>query len=106
MPRHWRGPRDNGWVLVMAGWQVINLGDALMAATDLADLQERFAHAYRQRGCPADMALYVRHVSDGRLHCEVLVYFSPAAAAVAEAAGAVPCAPPAAAGLGLLAGGP
>ena len=38
------------------------------------------------------------------LHCEVMVYFSPATMEVAKAFDAQPCAKPARAGLGLLAG--
>ena len=86
-------------------WHVINLGDAMMADDDLADVKQRFARLYRQRGRPSDMALYVRHASEGRLHCEVIVYFSPGATAVAEEIGADPCPPPNSDGLGLLAGG-
>lgn len=89
----------------MASWHVIELGDALVAAPRVAEVQEDFERVYRRHGRPAGMALYVRHVSEGRLHCEVRLYFSPGAAAVAEAAGAEPCAPPPMDALGLLAGG-
>jgi hypothetical protein len=40
------------------------------------------------------------------LYCEVIAYFSPAAASVAQAFDAEPCEKPARAGLGLLAGDP
>jgi hypothetical protein len=50
------------------------------------------------------MAVFTRHESEGRLHCKVTAYFSPAAGEVARAFGAQPCAKPARAGLGLLAG--
>ena len=50
------------------------------------------------------MAIFIRHESEGRLHCKVNAYFSPAAGAVAEAVGARPCSKPAPDGLGLLAG--
>jgi len=46
----------------------------------------------------------MRHESEGRLHCEVRVYFSPAAADVAKAVGAIACKKPASNGLSLLAG--
>lgn len=88
-----------------SNWFVSNLGDAMLAQDALRDVQRRFEFAYRERGCPADMGLFIRHVSEGRLHCEVLVYFSPAAAAVAQECDAEPCAPPARDGLDLLAGG-
>ena len=50
------------------------------------------------------MAVFVRSVSEGRLHCEVIAYFSPAAADVAKTFDGQPCPKPAREGLGLLAG--
>jgi len=88
----------------MTAWHCINLGDALVAEGAVGDLQRRFERVHRQRGCPADMALYIRHVPDHGLHCAVEIWFTPAAAAFAEEAGARPCPPPPHAGLGLLAG--
>lgn len=89
----------------MSHWFVLNLGDAMLAQDALRDVQHRFDLAYREREFPQDMGLFIRHVSEGRLHCEVLVYFSPAAATVAQEFDAEPCAPPARNGLDLLAGG-
>lgn len=88
----------------MTGWFVVNLGDAMLAQDALVDVQLHFDRVYQAAGCPPDMALFMRHVSDRRLHCEVLVYLSPAAADVAAELGAEPCAPPAPEGLDLLAG--
>jgi hypothetical protein len=90
----------------VSSWSVCNLGDAMLAQDALAEIQRRFDEAYRDAGQPQEMGLFIRHVSDGRLHCEVLVYFSPGAAEVARECGARPCAPPQRDGLGLLAGGP
>ncbi len=50
------------------------------------------------------MAVLTRPESEGRLHCEVIAYFSPAAADIAKAFDAEPCEKPARAGLGLLIG--
>ena len=50
------------------------------------------------------MAVFTRLEAEGRLHCEVIAYFSPAAHEVAKAFEADPCAKPAQSGLGLLAG--
>ncbi len=86
------------------GWHQINLGDALTAGMDIERLEHDFVNAYERRGRPADMALLIRHVSEGRLHCEVIVYFSPGASQLAIEAGAAPCAAPAPRGLGLLKG--
>jgi hypothetical protein len=85
-------------------WFVCNLGDAMLAQDALVEIQRRFDEAYRDAGQPQAMGLFIRHVSEGRLHCELLVYFSPAAAAVAQECKAEPCAPPAREGLDLLAG--
>ncbi len=51
-----------------------------------------------------DMAVFTRPESEGRLYCEVIAYFSPAAASVAKAFDAEPCLKPERTGLGLLAG--
>jgi hypothetical protein len=88
----------------MNSWYTCNLGDPLLADSALERIRTRFLSAYANDGIAADAAVFVRHESEGRLHCEVRVYFTPAAAAFAETLGAVPCNPPSAAGLGLLAG--
>lgn len=63
-----------------------------------------FLAEYEKANHPADMAVFIRHESEGRLHCEVKAYFSPASAVVAQAVDAVPCEKPSSDGLGLLAG--
>ncbi len=55
----------------MVPWHVVNLGDAIMADEALVDVRQRFDRLYHQRGRPSNMALYVRHVPEGRLHCWV-----------------------------------
>ena len=85
-------------------WYFISLGDGIMAATPSAEIEETFLRAFNAAGEPPEMAVFSRPESEGRLHCEVIAYFSPAARAVAKAFGAVPCEKPARAGLGLLAG--
>lgn len=74
-------------------------GDGVLAKLD-ADAQQIFARA----GDPPDMAVFTRLESEGRLHCELVVYFSPAAYQVADLLGADPCEKPGPAGLDLLAG--
>lgn len=78
----------------MSDWHVLNLGDALLAEPELAELRERFEQTRHRHAIPDDTTLHIRHVSDGRLHCEVRIYFPPAAAALAEEFGAEPCEPP------------
>jgi hypothetical protein len=96
-----RGIRQN---VIVTDWYVSNLGDAMLADDALDAVQQRFDDACRESESTEGMALFVRHVSKGRLHCQVLVYFTPAAASIAREFGAVACARPASAGLDLLAG--
>ncbi len=88
----------------MENWYSISLGDGIMAATPTAQIEEVFLKSYMDAGRPPEMAVFTRPESEGRLHCEVFAYFSPAAAAVAKVFEAEPCGKPARAGLGLLAG--
>ena len=81
-----------------------NLGDAMLAGDDLEDIQTLFQRAYAKAGSPEDMAIYVRHEAEGRLHCEVKLYFTPASSDFAESIGARCCPPPSSEGLGLLLG--
>ncbi len=85
-------------------WTKCNLGDALLADPAIASTEKSFVDAYRKAGMPANMAAFIRHESEGRLHCEVIVYFSPSAIKTAQKLGAVACPKPAAEGLSLLAG--
>ena len=85
-------------------WYMLNLGDAMLAADSLEKIRLGFPSRGTRPVLAGEPAVFVRHESEGRLHCEVRVYFSPAAAALARAVGASPCARPAAADLGLLAG--
>ena len=90
----------------MAFWYSINLGDAIMAATSTAEIEESFLESFNAAGKPTDMAVFTRAESEGRLHCDVIAYFSPAAQEVAQAFDAQPCEKPAREGLGLLSGDP
>ena len=86
----------------MDNWSVLNLGDATLAMAGLDAVEALFLAG----GPEADpgAAVFIRHEWEGDLHCELKAYFSPAACAVAEAAGAEPCLRPARAGLSLLLG--
>ncbi|MGA6926972.1 MAG: hypothetical protein WBY88_14885 [Desulfosarcina sp.] len=85
-------------------WFNKNMGDAMFAREELDRLAARFTAFLRSTEIPDTAAVFYRHESEGRLHCEVMVYFSPAARIVSEAVGAVPCPKPASQGLNLLAG--
>ena len=88
----------------MSFWFTINLGDAMLAEEPLNHIKELFLSEYVKSNGPKEMAVFIRHESEGRLHCEVRVYFSPSSVAVAVAVDAVPCARPSPDDLGLLAG--
>ena len=85
-------------------WYSKELGDGMMAATPSDEIEKAFLGVFRAAGKPLNMAVFTRLESEGRLHCEVMAYFSPAAKEVAKAFDAQPCGKPARAGLGLLAG--
>lgn len=87
-------------------WFVLAAGDGLLSMPLCGQIQDRFAALHQAAGRPANMAVFKRHDLEGSLHCEVMVYFSPAAGSLARAFGARPCARPAQAGLQLLAGEP
>ena len=89
----------------MKQWYSVSLGDGMMAPVPTAEIEEAFGRLFAASGNPPEMAVFTRPESEGRLHCEVIAYFSPAAQSVAEAFDAEPCEKPARAGLGLLAGG-
>jgi hypothetical protein len=89
----------------MGRWFSKNLGDAMLAWKDQARIETLFKTAYAKAGKPEDMALYIRHESEGRLHCEVIVYLTPASIDVAREINATSCEKPSSHGLGLLLGG-
>lgn len=88
----------------MDTWYSKALGDGMMAATPSAEIEEVFLRLFDAAGKPLNMAVFTRPESEGRLHCEVIAYFSPAAKDVAKAVDAQPCEKPSRAGLGLLTG--
>ncbi len=88
----------------MNNWHVKNLGDAMLADEEVDRIKTIFLRAYTASDNPEEMALFIRHESEGRLHCEVKVYFSPTAALVAKDIGGAPCPRPSKDALGLLAG--
>ena len=90
----------------MESWYSLSLGDGMMAGTPSAEIEKLFGKRFSAAGSPPTMAVFTRPESEGRLYCEVIAYFSPAAADVAWAFDAEPCEKPERTGLGLLAGDP
>jgi hypothetical protein len=76
----------------------------MLAQPALAAIREAVEAACAAPGSRPAMAAFMRHASDGGLHCQVHVYFAPAARELAEQFGAVPCEKPALQGLELLGG--
>ena len=90
----------------MNTWYTKGLGDGITAAMPSEEIREAFLRSFQAAGEPPEMAVFTRLESEGRLHCEVIAYFSPSARGVASAFDAVPCAQPVRSGLDLLAGDP
>ena len=88
----------------MKSWYSLRLGDGMTYGMPSAEIEEAFAAAFQSAGQPPAMAVFTRPESEGRLHCEVIAYFAPAASEVAKEFDAEPCDPPASTGLVLLAG--
>ena len=88
----------------MSTWFRKDLGDAMMAFEPLGRIEDLFRSAYPAAARTEDVAVFVRHDSEGRLHCQVEVYFSPASVLLAKEMDAEPCDKPAPDGLDLLIG--
>jgi len=88
----------------MNHWFRKNLGDAMLAAPLLDPIKAHYLTEFGLANDCNEAAIFVRHESEGRLHCELNVYFSPATFVVAKAAAAHPCNKPTPDGLSLLAG--
>lgn len=87
----------------MTYWYSKSLGDGMWADGAAEEIKAHFQPRFVAADRPAAMAVFTRH-EEGRLHCEVVAYFSPAAGAVAQALGASPSPKPVRTGLVLLAG--
>ena len=85
-------------------WFFLSLGDGMTADELSEEIRAAFQTAFESAGKPADMAVFKRLESEGRLHCEVIAYFSPLAEGLAKRFDAGPCQRPERSGLGLLAG--
>lgn len=82
-------------------WYRLVIEDAMLADPVLDAIRERFAQAGE---CPGRTGVFMRHESEGRLHCAVIIHFTPDARELAMQFGATACARPSVSGLHLLAG--
>lgn len=87
-------------------WYRLSLGDGVWAPQAISELEQAFSIFLEAAGRPRDMAVFSRPLSEGRLQCEIMAYFAPAAGEFARERGAIVCARPARAGLTLIAGSP
>lgn len=90
----------------MHTWFLKQLGDGVLAYAPKDLIRDMFPPLFAAAGRPADMAVFTRHELEGRLQCEVVAYFSPAAEALARQLDAHACEKPSRAELDLLAGEP
>jgi hypothetical protein len=87
---------------MMYSWFTKNLGDAMLAGEALAKIEENFLSIYGKETRPENAAIFIRHESDGHLHCELRVYLTPEASILAREIDADPCSRPDQDGLSLI----
>lgn len=90
----------------MHTWFSKQLGDGVLAYAPKDQIQAMFPPLFSAAGRPVDMAVFTRHELEGRLQCEVVAYFSPAAEVIARQMDAQACEKPSRAELDLLVGEP
>lgn len=88
----------------MKTWYSLHLGDAIMAHQPSEQIREAFEEFILKNGTSKELAVFTRNESEGRLHCEVTAYFSPAAGQLAKLFDVTPCEKPNRANLDLLIG--
>jgi len=86
----------------MNTWYTKALGDGMTASLPADEIKDAFLQLSEAGSLEA--AVFTRLESEGRLHCELVAYFSPAAQALAQAFDAQPCNKPVRMGLDLLVG--
>ena len=85
----------------MSIWFSKELGNGVDAFTPSGKIQEAFTPLFIAAGSPEDFAVFSRYDLNTNL---VTVYFSPAAALLAKAFGAIPCERPSSRRMSLLVG--
>ncbi len=88
----------------MQTWFIKNLGDAMLASDKLTQIEQFILSKEQKSTRTKEMAIFLRHESEGCLHCQVKVYFSPKASMAAKAFNAMPCAKPSPIDLSILVG--
>jgi hypothetical protein len=93
-----------GIELLMNDWFLKNLGDPMLAHDQQEQIKQLLLSVYARSNRPGEMAAFIRHESEGRLHCEVKIYFSPMLVSIAREVDAQPCEKPAPDGMSMLVG--
>jgi len=75
----------------MTAWFAKNLGDAMLAWDSLDRIETLYASLYGGADSHQNAAVFIRHESEGRLHCEAMAYFSPDTFLLAATLDAAPC---------------
>jgi hypothetical protein len=88
----------------LSSWFSLPLGDAVSAVVAAAAVEDQARAMFAELGEPPGFAVFRSLDTRASLHCEVTLYFSPAAAPVANRNGARPCARPPRHGLELIVG--
>lgn len=57
----------------MNQWHILNLGDALLADIELQRMERAYDDAYGGDRTAELAAVFLRHVSEGQLHCDVIL---------------------------------
>jgi hypothetical protein len=83
-------------------WHSINCGDPTLCDYTVQNILQAYDSINHADCLPPGAAIFSRHESRGDLHCELILYFSPEATAVAKAVGAMACNKPPPQGLSLI----
>lgn len=78
----------------MKTWFKVNLGDAMFASDKLSQIEKMILAEHQKTNHAKEIATFIRHESEGCLHCQVMIYFSPKSSLVAKAFNATSCAKP------------
>lgn len=85
-------------------WYELNCGDPTLCDPIVQEVLKVYDEISHRGALSPGAAVFSRHESRGDLHCELILYFTPAAGYVASGVGAICSAQPASQGLSLIAG--
>ena len=85
-----------------SAWFTKNPGDALLAGEALSQREADFLSTHKDPGGRNKLAIFIRHETEERLHCELKACFSPNTVGLARKVDVIPCTRPSRSGLSLL----